>query len=125
MAVQYFRCKTCGKIIEIINAGALTTVCCGEDMIELIANTTDGAQEKHVPVIEQNGATVTVKVGAAAHPMESDHYIQWIALETNKGVQRKHLQPGDAPTATFALADETLLAAYSYCNKHGLWKAAV
>ncbi|MBQ3670522.1 MAG: desulfoferrodoxin [Treponema sp.] len=121
--VQFYRCKKCGKIILILNSGAPATVCCGEEMYALKANTTDGAAEKHVPVIEHNGDRVKVKVGSAAHPMEADHYIQWILLETSKGVQQKVLKPGDAPEAVFALSDKTLVAAYEYCNKHGLWKA--
>ena len=120
---QFFKCKKCGKIIEIVNKGCPVVVCCGDEMTELKANTTDGASEKHVPVIEANGNTVTVKVGSAVHPMEADHYIQWIEIETDKGVQRKYLNPGEEPKAVFALAEEKLLAAYEYCNKHGLWKA--
>ena len=120
---QFFKCKKCGKIIEIVNKGCPVVVCCGDEMTELKANTTDGATEKHVPVIEANGNTVTVRVGSAVHPMEADHYIQWIEIETSKGVQRKYLNPGEEPKAVFALADEKLLAAYEYCNKHGLWKA--
>lgn len=119
---QFFRCKKCGKIIEIVNGGAPETVCCGTAMTELKANTTDAATEKHLPVIEINGDKVTVSVGSAVHPMESDHYIQWIAIETDKGIQRKALNPGEEPKAVFALAEEKLLAAYEYCNKHGLWK---
>lgn len=120
---QFYRCNKCGKIIEIVNEGAPVTVCCGEEMRALTANTTDAATEKHVPVIEKNGNTVTVKVGSAAHPMEPEHFIQWIAIETSSGIQRKTLSPGQAPQAVFALADETLVAAYEYCNKHGLWKS--
>ncbi|MBR1404886.1 MAG: desulfoferrodoxin [Treponema sp.] len=120
---QFFKCKKCGKIIEIVNKGCPVVVCCGDEMTELKANTTDGASEKHVPVIEASGNTVTVKVGSAVHPMEADHYIQWIEIETDKGIQRKYLNPGEEPKAVFALADEKLLAAYEYCNKHGLWKA--
>lgn len=120
---QFFKCKKCGKIVEIVNKGCPVVVCCGDEMTELKANTTDGATEKHVPVIEANGNTVTVRVGSAVHPMEADHYIQWIEIETSKGVQRKYLNPGEEPKAVFALADEKLLAAYEYCNKHGLWKA--
>ena len=116
---QFFKCKKCGKIIEIVNKGCPVIVCCGEEMTELKANTTDGAAEKHVPVIEQNGDKVTVKVGS----MEADHWIQWIVIETDKGIQRKYLNPGEAPEATFVLSNEKLLAAYEYCNKHGLWKA--
>lgn len=120
---QFFRCKLCGKIIEVITGGAPDTVCCGEAMIELKANTTDAATEKHVPVIEVSGEKVTVKVGSAVHPMEADHYIQWIAIETDRGIQRKNLKPGEAPEATFVLSGEKLVAAYEYCNKHGLWMA--
>ena len=120
---QFFRCKKCGKIIEIVNKGSPVAVCCGEEMSELKANTTDAATEKHVPVIEQNGDKVTVKVGSAIHPMEADHWIQWIVIETDKGIQRKYLNPGETPEATFVLSGEKLLAAYEYCNKHGLWKA--
>lgn len=120
---QFFKCKKCGKIVEIVNKGCPALVCCGEEMTEIKANTSDGATEKHVPVIEVNGDKVTVKVGSAIHPMEADHWIQWIEIETDKGVQRKNLNPGEAPQATFILSGEKLLAAYEYCNKHGLWKA--
>ncbi len=123
--VQFFKCLKCGKIVEIVNKGCPVLVCCGDEMQELKANTTDGATEKHVPVIVigQNENSVTVKVGSAPHPMEADHWIQWVVVETDKGVYRKTLKPGDAPEATFTLTDEKLLAAYEYCNKHGLWKA--
>lgn len=123
--VQFFKCRKCGKIIEVVNKGCPVVVCCGEEMTELKANTTDGAAEKHVPVIVQNGDGVTVKVGSAVHPMADDHWIQWIEIETDKGVQRKYLNPGEAPEASFVLSGEKLLAAYEYCNKHGLWKAEV
>lgn len=89
---------------------------------ELTANTTDGAFEKHVPVIEQNGDHVTVKVGSVAHPMVDVHYIEWIVLETATGYQKHDLKPGDAPEAEFAVT-EPVIAAYEYCNLHGLWVA--
>ena len=87
---------------------------------ELTANTTDGAYEKHVPVIEQHGDHVTVKVGSVAHPMLDVHYIEWIVLETATGYQKHDLKPGDAPEAEFAVT-EPVIAAYEYCNLHGLW----
>ncbi|MCR4821470.1 MAG: desulfoferrodoxin [Treponema sp.] len=121
--VKFFKCKKCGKIVEIVNPGCPVVVCCGEEMMELKANTSDGATEKHVPVIEANGDKITVKVGSAVHPMEEDHFIQWIVLETDKGVYRKDLKPGQEPKACFTLTEEKLVAAYEYCNKHGLWKA--
>ena len=89
---------------------------------ELTANTTDGAHEKHVPVIEQHGDHVTVKVGSVAHPMLEAHYIEWILLETATGYQKKDLKPGEKPEAEFAVT-EPIVAAYEYCNLHGLWKA--
>ena len=89
---------------------------------ELIANTVDAAQEKHVPVIEVNGETVTVKVGSVEHPSLPAHYIEWIVLVTESGFQMKWLKPGDKPEATFKVTDKPV-AAFEYCNLHGLWKA--
>ena len=90
--------------------------------IELIPNTVEAAKEKHVPIIEQHGDHVTVKVGSTEHPMLPAHYIEWIILETATGYQRKDLTPNDKPEANFAVT-EPILAAYEYCNLHGLWKA--
>ena len=89
---------------------------------ELIPNTTDAAGEKHVPVIEQNGDTVTVRVGSVEHPMLEAHFIQWIVLETEGGYQKAVLSPDKKPCAVFK-TDEKVIAAYEYCNLHGLWKA--
>ena len=122
--MKLFRCQHCGNIVEMVNDAGVPVVCCGEKMTELVPNTVDAAQEKHVPVYEVKGNTVEVTVGSTEHPMLDEHYIQWIAVETDKGVQRKALNPGEAPKAAFALAEgETLQAVYEYCNLHGLWKA--
>lgn len=124
MAVQFCICKKCGKIVEVVQGSACPTMCCGEEMAILKANTTDGATEKHVPVVSVSGNSVEVRVGSAAHPMEADHWIQFVVLETRQGIQRATLNPGDEPRAVFALADgDSAVAAYEYCNKHGLWKA--
>lgn len=122
--MKLFRCQHCGNIVEMVNDAGVPVVCCGEKMTELVPNTVDAAQEKHVPVYEVKGNIVEVTVGSTEHPMLDEHYIQWIAVETDKGVQRKALKPGEAPKAVFALTeDETLQAVYEYCNLHGLWKA--
>ena len=125
MEMRFFRCKECGKIIAIVDGPAhCPTKCCGEPMEEIVPNTSDGAAEKHVPVIKVNGNHVVVEVGSVAHPMLDVHYIEWIALETDRGNQRKQLKPGDAPRAEFALLDgEKVVAAYAYCNLHSLFKA--
>lgn len=99
-------------------------MCCGQPMTEVVPGTTDAAVEKHVPVITVDGNMVKVEVGEVEHPMADVHYIEWIALETTKGAQRKALNPGDTPCAEFALTDDdSVVAAYAYCNLHGLWKA--
>jgi len=123
--MDFFKCEKCGNIVTYasdVKCRSLT--CCGQDMTELKANTTDAAQEKHVPVITASGSTVTVTVGSVAHPMEEKHYITLIAIESEQGVQIKKLAPAKEPKAVFALADgDKLKAAYAYCNLHGLWKA--
>ena len=89
---------------------------------ELVANTTDGAHEKHVPVVEVSGETAIVKVGSVEHPSLPAHYIEFILLETNTGIHTKWLEPGDKPEASFKLVDgEKAISAYEYCNLHGLW----
>ena len=124
--MKFYVCKHCGKIIVMLKETAVPTMCCGEAMSELIPGTTDAAVEKHVPVISVAGNKVTVTVGSVAHPMEAEHYIQWILLRTDKGNQRKLLKPGDEPKAEFMLLDgEKPLVAYEYCNLHALWKGEV
>lgn len=122
MELKFYRCKHCGKIIAIVNETKVPTICCGEAMEQIIPGTTDAAVEKHVPVITKNGNLVEVKVGSVEHPMAPEHYIEWIALRTKQGNQRKILKPGDAPAATFALIDgDEVLEAFAYCNLHSLW----
>ena len=91
---------------------------------ELMAGSTDAAQEKHVPVVEKKCKTVKVDVGSVAHPMTAEHLIEWVALETEQGYQIKYLSAGAAPVVTFTLADgDKAVGVYAYCNLHGLWKA--
>ena len=124
MELKFFYCKKCGKIISILEDTNLSTVCCGEDMSELIAGDTDASMEKHVPFIQKNGNVVKVHVGEVTHPSEEKHYIQWIILQTDKGIQQKWLSPGQIPEATFIIGDdEKVLKAYEYCNIHKLWKS--
>lgn len=123
---KFYICRVCGNIVGLVHAGGGPLSCCGQPMEALVPNTTEAAQEKHVPVISQDGAAVTVKVGSAAHPMTEAHLIQWIYLETKQGGQRKKLYAGDAPEAVFAMAPgDAPVAAYAYCNLHGLWKADI
>ena len=122
--MQFYRCEHCGNIIVFMENKGVPVVCCGEKMTELVPGATDGAFEKHVPVIEKEGSKVKVSVGSVAHPMMEEHYIQFIVLETKEGFMKKDLKPGQTPVAEFVLSDnDEAVAAYEYCNLHGLWKA--
>ncbi|MBO6148092.1 MAG: desulfoferrodoxin Dfx [Lachnospiraceae bacterium] len=119
---RFFRCKKCGNFITFIGEKtACTPKCCGEEMAELTANTTDAAKEKHVPDVTIDGDKVTVQVGSTAHPMQEEHHIQFICLETERGVSFRYLKPGEEPKAEFLLNGEKAVAVYEYCNLHGLW----
>jgi len=119
---QVYKCAKCGNIIEMVHAGAGQLVCCGEPMGLLNENSTDGAQEKHVPVIEKTATGIKVKIGSVPHPMEEAHYIEWIEAIVDEKVYRKYLKPGDAPEAEFEISGDNIVAR-EYCNLHGLWKS--
>ena len=121
---KFYRCAACGQLLTTLQSAACVPHCCGKEMEVLTANTTDALQEKHVPAVTAEGRRVTVKVGSAPHPMTEAHYIQWIYLATKNGGQFRSLTPSDAPEAVFELTGgDAPLAAYEYCNLHGLWKA--
>ena len=122
--MKFYRCKRCGQIVAIVKETKAPLMCCGEAMEEIIPGTTDAAVEKHVPVFEVADGKVVVTVGSVEHPMAEEHYIEWIAIKTKTGNQRKELKPGDAPKAVFAIVDgDEVEEVYAYCNLHSLWKA--
>lgn len=124
MSKKFYICEHCGNIVEMVKSSGVPVVCCGQPMKELVAGTTDASVEKHVPVYSVNDGVVEVVVGSVIHPMEEKHYIEWIEIQTNAGVQRKQLKPNDEPKASFALTDgEVVESVYAYCNLHSLWKA--
>lgn len=124
MEMKFYICKHCGNIVAMVKSSGAPVMCCGQKMSELVPGTTDAAVEKHVPVFEIKDNKVLVTVGSVEHPMLDEHYIEWIAVQTTAGNQRKMLKPGDKPQACFALCDgEEVEAVYAYCNLHSLWKA--
>lgn len=124
MQLKFYYCRHCGKIISMVKDGAPDTICCGEKMAELVPGTSDGDQEKHIPVIKISGNKVSVTVGSKIHPSVNEHYIEWILLQTDKTIQQKWLNPGNPPEAEFAImVGEKVEAAYEYCNLHQLWRA--
>lgn len=124
--MKFYFCRHCGNIITHFKDSGVRVVCCGEKMQELVPGTTDGATEKHVPVVKIEGNKVTVTISSVEHPMVEAHFIEWIVLETRRGFQKKELKPGEKPEAEFLLPEgEAAVAAYEYCNLHGLWKAEI
>lgn len=124
MEMKFYRCAHCGQIVAIVKKTGVPVICCGEPMKELIPGTTDAAAEKHVPSFEFKGDVVEVTVGSVEHPMLEEHYIEWIAVQTKQGNQRKSLEPGEPPKACFRICDgDEVEAVYAYCNLHSLWKA--
>ena len=124
MDLKFFKCLHCGNVaVKPFDAG-VPLVCCGEKMVELEANSTDAATEKHVPVVTVEGANVHVQVGSVEHPMTEEHLIAFICLVTEKGYQIAHLTAADKPEADFAVAaGDKPVKVYEYCNLHGLWVA--
>jgi len=123
--MKTYICRNCGNIVRMISASGVPVMCCGAKMEELVPNTVEASEEKHIPVVEVVGNEVEVKVGSVDHPMVPEHYIECIYVETEKGGQCKKLNPGEAPVATFTLKDDKAVAVYAYCNLHGLWKAEI
>ena len=124
MEMKFYRCSVCGQIVAIVKKKACPIMCCGKPMEEIVPNSVDAAQEKHVPVVEVKDNKVIVKIGSVAHPMLEEHFIEWVALKTKFGNQRKQLKPGDEPVVCFPLCEgDEVEEVYAYCNLHGLWKA--
>lgn len=118
---EIYKCEKSGLMVEVLQDAEGTPMCCGEPMKLLRENTTDGAKEKHVPVVEKIEGGYRVTVGSVEHPMTDAHYIQWIELVSPRGVLRHNLTPQDKPVAEFK-TDATEVEAREYCNLHGLWK---
>lgn len=119
---EIYKCEICGNIIEVMHIGAGELVCCGQPMNLLKEKTENEGKEKHVPVIEKTGAGIKVKVGSVPHPMEKEHYIEWIEVIADGKAYRRFLKPGDVPEADFEINAENITAR-AYCNVHGLWKS--
>ena len=117
---EVYKCELCGNIVELVHGGPGALSCCSQKMVLLVENTTDAAQEKHVPVIEINADSITVKIGSVPHPMQDEHFIEWIELMADGKVYRQNLQPGEIPQATFPVIAQQVTAR-EYCNLHGLW----
>ena len=121
--MKFYICEHCGNIITKLSSTGVPIKCCGQDMVELKAGVKEASLEKHIPAVTVEGNLVKVSVGSVAHPMTEEHYIPWVALETERSASIHWLNPSDAPEVVFALAEgQTAKAVYAWCNLHGLWK---
>lgn len=121
--MKFYVCPVCGNVIYMMNGDVSRVKCCGKEMALLVPNTVDASHEKHVPLCNVSQNKIEVEVGEVMHPMESDHYIMWIAVVKDKNVEIVHFNPGDEPKWTFDYTEGSIV--YAYCNKHGLWKKEI
>jgi superoxide reductase len=119
---KFFRCGHCGNIISYVKSSGAAVVCCGEPMREIIANSTDAAGEKHIPVAKRTGNKLQVTVASVLHPMTPEHHIEWILAAQSDRTECVKLKPTGSPTAEFYVNDGKVTV-YEYCNLHGLWVA--
>ena len=119
---QIYKCEICGNIIEVLHEGNGELVCCNQPMKLQLENTVDASNEKHIPIIEKDEQGVIVKVGSVEHPMDEDHFIEWIEISTEKGSSKKFLKPGESAQAMFPVKADNIISR-AYCNLHGLWKS--
>lgn len=122
--MKFLICNRCKNTVALIRDCGVPIHCCGEKMEEISSGKGDGAAEKHIPVYEHKDGKVSVTVGAVQHPMTPEHFIEWICLETDSGVQIKHLTP-DSPAAAdfYTEKNNKVKAVYAFCNLHSLYKS--
>lgn len=120
--LEVYKCEVCGNIVLVLHGGAGELVCCNQPMVLQDEQTEDSSVEKHVPYIASSDDGVVVKIGEnETHPMQDEHYIEWIEVQTEDRIYRKFLQPGDEPKAEFCVPESEVLKVREYCNVHNLW----
>lgn len=119
---QVYKCEVCGNIVQVLHGGVGSMICCNRPMKLLDEQTKEAGSEKHVPIIEQTNDGILVKVGSIQHPMDPDHYIEWIEVISGDKIYRKHLEPGMAPEVNFKI-DGNESIAREYCTVHGMWRS--
>lgn len=121
MATKFYKCAQCGNVIVKTVDSGIPVVCCGQKMEELVPNTVDASQEKHIPVVtDTEGGKLRIEVGSVLHPMSPEHHIAFVYVEAENGGILVNLK--DEPVAEVCTGGARPVAVYEYCNLHGLWK---
>ena len=120
---KFYLCKKCGNVVSLLVDGGGSLLCCSEPMEELTVNTLDAALEKHIPHCDVRDGKIVVRVGEVMHPMDNDHYINFLALEHDDTIEIHNFKPNEEPIWTFNYIENSTV--YAYCNKHGLWKIEI
>ena len=120
-----FKCDDCGSIVEVLVDALEEKECCDSTKNVIEPQTKGDKAPKHVPVISADGNKITIAVGEVQHPMDDNHFIQFVELIVGDERYIKHFRPGEVPEVTFTV-DADLLAtnkpiAREFCNLHGLW----
>lgn len=124
MEAKFYKCPICGNVFAVIEDSGVVPVCCGKPMLHLNAMQTDGAAEKHVPVVtRQEDGKLKITVSSVPHPMTPEHHICFVAVESCCGLKIIHLDPAKPAEAVYCDCGEKVKAVYEYCNLHGLWKS--
>ncbi len=119
---KIYKCDVCGNIVELIHEGGGELVCCGQPMDLVKPKEKEEGAEKHLPVVTKADSGVLVNVGEVDHPMEEEHYIEWVEVVTDVGTYRKYLKPGEKPSASFCIREDQTKSVREYCSVHGLWE---
>ena len=85
--MKFFKCNKCGHVMLSVNEKSESITCCGVEARLLKAGEVDAALEKHVPAYNLDGDKLEVVIGEVIHPMEADHYIEFIAYEYAGGYE--------------------------------------
>lgn len=129
---QIYKCNICGNVIEVLHIGPGELICCNQPMELMALKNKEEGTEKHLPIIEELPANVCrdkdgfkIRVGKEEHPMEDNHYIEWIEINTIDGKSgKKFLKPKDKPESDFYTRMK-VTAIRTYCNVHGLWETKI
>lgn len=121
--MKLYKCPKCQNLVEVLEEKSNNLICCNEHMQKVKAGAVDAAKEKHVPYCEVEEDSVYVRIGEVTHPMEENHYIEWIAAEYSDSVVKHYYKPGEVPEAVFDYEDNMKI--YAYCNLHGLWEKII